>query len=267
MAPLKKVDTAAALAKAREVLAAINGRMAKLGQDREAALIGDDDGEVFKLDQQIEESERLARTGRDRIRLLEMIARKEEAERVAKRRAALIERIGAKFAERDREAVELQKDLTSADARFRKMIELANECAAAWPWEQSQIHAAGLSPATIKTLVSYELFRVGARPFLGGRPGEVAQQDFPGGQAPTLHLRGQPEAVKPLGDAMREASAYAGRVMRGEIVAPRPEPPPNVSEKIDPAPQQPPAEAPPPVGTRTAAQIQATIPKQQLKIF
>jgi hypothetical protein len=221
-----------------------------------------DDRELLRLDAQIEEAERLARTHRDRVRLLEGRAAQEERERVAVRRRDLIERNAKKLAERDSAGAELQKTLATADAQFRKLIELTTEVAMAWSWEAPQIHAAALSPATIKTLVAHEIFRVGARPFLGGRPGESPQQDFPGGQSPSLQLRGQPEKITPLADALREASTFAGRVMRGEIVTPQPAP--AVSEKTAAAPalpQQPPAE---PARLRSASEIQAGIPKLKL---
>jgi hypothetical protein len=104
---LVKKDTGAALARAREALAALDARLEKLGRDREAALLGDDDGVVLKFDQQIEECERLIRTQRDRVRLLEAVVAKEEAERVAQRRAALITRIEKKLDERNVLVVEL----------------------------------------------------------------------------------------------------------------------------------------------------------------
>jgi len=74
-----------------------------------------------------------------------------------------------------------------------------------------------LSGLAIKALLMHEIYRVGARPFVGGTAGELKQADLPGGLCPDHRLLGQPERIEPFGARMRKASQAAIDVMRGKI--------------------------------------------------
>ena len=63
----------------------------------------------------------------------------------------------------------------------------------------------------------HEIYRVGARPFVGGTAGELKAPDLPGGQCPDHRLLGQPHLIEPFGARMRKASQAAIDVMRGKI--------------------------------------------------
>jgi hypothetical protein len=66
-------------------------------------------------------------------------------------------------------------------------------------------------------LLQFEFYRVGARPFLGGRPGEIAEQNFPGAAVPRNEWRGTPDKITPFADALRQASKFAVDMMRGKL--------------------------------------------------
>jgi hypothetical protein len=76
---------------------------------------------------------------------------------------------------------------------------------------------AALSGIAVKALLMHEIYRVGARPFVGGSPGELKQVDLPGGQSPRHELLGQPDKIEPFGARMRRASKAAIEVMKGKI--------------------------------------------------
>jgi hypothetical protein len=159
----------------------------------------------------------------DRIRLLEEQARQEEAAAVVKRRGDLVVRFEKKLAEADREADELQNLLAQAEKKFRRIIELRTDARAAWPIGDSHANAvagtaegAALSGAAVKRLLSWHLYRIGARPFLGGRPGEIKEEDFPGAAVSRNEVRGRPLDITPFADALRAASKFAVDMMKGK---------------------------------------------------
>jgi hypothetical protein len=76
---------------------------------------------------------------------------------------------------------------------------------------------AALSGIAVKALLMHEIYRVGARPFVGGTAGELKAPDLPGGLCPDHRLLGQPHLIEPFGARMRKASQAAIDVMRGKI--------------------------------------------------
>ena len=59
--------------------------------------------------------------------------------------------------------------------------------------------------------------RIGARPFLGGRPGEIVEETFPGAVCPRNEVRGRPLDITPFADALRAASKFAVDMMKGKL--------------------------------------------------
>ena len=143
---------------------------------------------------------------------------------MVKRRADLVVRFEKKLAQADAEAVELQELLAQAEKKFRKIITLRSDARAAWPIGDSHANAvagtaegAALSGAAVKRLLSWHLYRIGARPFLGGRPGEIKEEDFPGAACPRNEVRGRPLDITPFADALRAASKFAVDMMKGKL--------------------------------------------------
>jgi hypothetical protein len=223
MAPFKK-KAETRLADARAAQAEAVRRVAQVGAARSKAILDEDDTTARKLDAELEEAQRDARIAGERVRLLEAEAQREEADAVVKRRGDLIVRFEKKLAEADREADELQNLVAAAEKKFRRIITLRTDARAAWPIGDSHANAAAgtaegaaLSGAAVARLLQFEFYRVGARPFLGGRPGEIAEQNFPGAVCPRNEWRGIPDKITPFADALRAASKFAVDMMRGKL--------------------------------------------------
>jgi hypothetical protein len=223
MAPFrKKAETR--LADARAALADTSRQIGVLEAQRNAALLADDDPTAAKLYAELETLRGPARGHADKVALLEAEAGREEAEAVIKRRGDLVVRFEKKLAQADAEAAELQELIAQAEKKFRKIITLRSDARAAWPIADSNAAAtagtaegAALSGGAVAKLLQFEFYRIGARPFLGGRPGEIKEQDWPGAVCPRNEWRGMPEKITPFADALRQASKFAVDMMRGKL--------------------------------------------------
>ena len=74
-----------------------------------------------------------------------------------------------------------------------------------------------MSPEAVMALLSYEFYKISARPLLGGRPGERARPALPGARSPNLQIALTPEKIEPFIQRLRTASAFAVRTLRDEI--------------------------------------------------
>jgi hypothetical protein len=198
----------------RQLLSDTNSQVEKLRRQRANELRGAaDNGELDKLDAEIQRLELLASRHAERIKLLEAEAAEAEAQRRVKEKEALIERIEKKANAREAAALEIAEGIAKADAGLRKLLETARDLQAGWGWQAHDLPAILVSPSAIVTAIQHELFRLGARPLLGGgmdRPG--AGVNFPGGKAPRLEIAGLPNSVPALVERMKEASA--SKIMR-----------------------------------------------------
>ena len=122
MAPFRQ-KAATRLAAAQAALAEVDNKLAEIGRTRAQRLLaGDGASAIAKLDAEIATLQHAAQTERDRIRLLEAEAEREEAEAVVRRRADLMVRFQKKLNEADAVAGELQDTMATAEALFRKVI-------------------------------------------------------------------------------------------------------------------------------------------------
>ena len=223
MAPFKK-RAETRLADARAALADATRQIGVIEAQRAKAILDEDDAAARKLDAQLEELRRDARIGADRIKLLEDQARQEQADAVLQRRKAHVARFTKKLNDADQVADELQATIEQADKLFRKLITLREDARVAWWGSNSHENALAVSPdgaalsgIAVKALLMHEIYRVGARPFVGGTAGELKAPDLPGGQCPDHRLLGQPHLIEPFGARMRKASQAAIDVMKGKI--------------------------------------------------
>jgi hypothetical protein len=212
------------LESARAAHADANRQIGVIEAQRAKAILDEDDTAARKLDAQLEELRRDARIGADRIKLLEEQARQEEADAVLQRRKAHVARFTKKLSDADQVADELQATIETADKLFRKLIQLREDARVAWWGSNSHENALAVSPdgaalsgLAVKALLMHEIYRCGARPFVGGTAGELKQVDLPGGQCPDHRLLGQPHLIEPFGARMRKASQAAIDVMKGKI--------------------------------------------------
>ena len=201
-----------------------NAKLSDTGRRRDQLLLAGDERGLDAIEGELAGLQKAAVRQADRIRLLEEQARQEEAAAVVKRRGDLVVRFEKKFAEVRREADELQNLLAQAEKKFRRIIELRTDARAAWPIGDLHANAvagtaegAALSGAAVKRLLSWHLYRIGARPFLGGRPGEIVEENFPGAVCPRNEVRGRPLDITPFADALRAASKFAVDMMKGKL--------------------------------------------------
>jgi hypothetical protein len=218
----KKASTI--LAEAQQELLDTNAKLSDIGRRRDQLLLAADERGLDAIEVELANLQKAAVRHADRIKLLEEQARQEEAEAVLKRRKDHVVRFTKKLADAEQVADELQATIEQADKLFRKLIQLREDARAAW-WGSTPHEAAlsispdgcALSGIAIKALLMHEIYRVGARPFVGGTPGELKQPDLPGGLCPDHRLLGQPHLIEPFGARMRKASQAAVDVMRGKI--------------------------------------------------
>jgi hypothetical protein len=227
-----KKSPATRLADARAALAAVETRVAERERNRQARLLaGDPAAEIAVLDAEMAGLRDEAGIERDRIALLVEAVRQEENAAALKRRGDLINRFAAKLAKADELAAELQEDIAKVEKTFRRIIVLREEARAAFAVQSSHANAAAtaiegcaMSGPAVRALLSYELYRVSARPVLGGTPGAFSQASLPGALSPRLELQMRPEGIVPFADALRAASAFAVDLLRKELTMPPPEP-------------------------------------------
>jgi hypothetical protein len=212
---------------ARTAHADAEKRIGKLEDARITALLADNDAKAARLDAELENQKRLARGHGDKIRLLEVEAEHEAADRRVREHEGLVQRFAKKLSDADVIAAELQADIALVEKKFRKIIALREEARAGFAVRTPHAAAAAGAPdgcalagAAVKTLLMYEFYRVGARPFLGGYSGAKREPDFPGGLCPNTELALQPEKIEPFAAALQRGSQFAVELLRAEFALP-----------------------------------------------
>jgi hypothetical protein len=204
------------LAAAQAALADTTSKIAELDQQYNESLLADDNAGAVKLGIEITNLKLEARAHARKCELVKEKAAEEERARKAAEKAALVEKIEAKIAQRDgaMEGVAAAiKQLVSASERA---IELGREIIDAWTWPMHDLPPALLTPPSIMTAISQELFRTSHHPrrFGGADTDVLAGHALPGSRAPTLQLAENPSRVRPLLDVVTDASAFAKNFLR-----------------------------------------------------
>ena len=236
------------LAAAQSALAEIEQKLSELAAKREARLLaGDAAGAITRIDDEIATLRRAEQTERDRITLLNKEAEHQEKLAIARRRAGMIDRVEKKLAAADALADELQAAIGQCDALLRKIVKARSELLPVMQLGDAHVNAAvlnpdgcALAPGAIVALLKFEIYRQGARPFVGGTPGAVVEPSYPGGQSPKLEWSLQPDRITPLAKTLRNASAFTVSLLRGEsapiVLELPPEPEPSVTPEQEQAP-------------------------------
>jgi hypothetical protein len=214
----QSADTETLRAEAQSALQAIDAEIAELDKGR------------LELEPQavVAKEIALAAARRDQVRRIELLDERRAEElrqRQAKAQKDLIGRVERKLGERQVAALEIAEGIKMADAGLRRLIDIARDSQAAWPWQASDLAPTLLAPSAIISAIEREIYRQGARPVLGGGMDKFgAGIHFPGGKPTRIELAGMPQAIKPLADLMQEASDLASAIMRGKtgnaVVAP-----------------------------------------------
>jgi hypothetical protein len=250
----RKKNGAAALEDTQQLLADTNRQIEEQRRCRSDELSGAaDESALDTFDAEIKRLEILAGRHNERIALLESAAAEAERERRVKEKEGLIKRIEKKaHDERRAAALEISEGIARADAGLRKLLAIARDTQAAWPWQSHELQPCMLTPSAILAAITHELYRVGARPRLfGGMDTKFdAGINFPGGKPTRLELAGLPERIPKLVDVMAEANELMSRVMRGKATAP-PAPPATM-----PADEPSPGPSPAPSATGATAEAE-----------
>jgi hypothetical protein len=109
------------LEKARADLAAIEGKLAKLAQQREQVLAADDVEPLLLIDQQAEQEQRRLILVQNKIALLEAQVAAEELADQRARRAAAIKRVEAMLPDRAKIVAEIEAAVKALPAMFKKL--------------------------------------------------------------------------------------------------------------------------------------------------
>jgi hypothetical protein len=211
---------------ARAAHAAYLRQIADKQSARNAALLaGEGIAAIARIDGELAALEHASRTEASRIALLDVEVAREKQAAVAKQRQAHIVRFAKKLAEADTLAREMQDDdLPQFLKKIRKIIELREGARAGFAVTSSHANAAAgaiegcaFSGDAVLGLLQYELYRISAKPLLGGRPGERTHPPLPGAKCPRLEWQHTPERITGFADALRAASKFAVDTLRSEI--------------------------------------------------
>jgi hypothetical protein len=223
-ATMAKKSAAITLTEAQQELLATNAKLSDTSRRRDQLLLAGDERELDRIEAEVANLQRQHERSVARIRLLEQQIEQDEADAVLQRRKAHVARFAKKLNDADQVADEVQGCIEQLDKLYRKLITLREDARVAWWGSTPHEMALSISPdgcalsgLAVKAMLMHEIYRCGARPFVGGTPGELKQVDLPGGQCPDHRLLGQPHLIEPFGARMRKASAAAIDVMKAKV--------------------------------------------------
>jgi hypothetical protein len=204
------------LASAQAALEETNRKLAELDQRRNECLLADDNEGAIKHGIAITSLKLEARAHADKIELLRGLVEKEAAEIRAKDREALVGKLEAKLAQRDKAMADVGAAIKQLASASERAIKLGREVIDAWPsWPMHDLPPALLTPAAILSVISHELFRASHHPrrYGGADTDPLAGHELPGSRPPTLQLAEDPARVRSLNDVVRDASEFARRFL------------------------------------------------------
>jgi hypothetical protein len=179
---MQRKPLGSSLETARQSLLDLQSQIETLRQQRDQALLRDDDPQASRLQGRLEGLERVSRTASEKVRLLEAQASREASEQAAREKEALIVRIEARFAERDTAGAELAQLVAQADKTFVRVLELGQEIAGMWEWRPGDLGSALCSVGAMTVALQNEIYRISGRPAPGGGLPHTAPPAFPGGR-------------------------------------------------------------------------------------
>jgi len=161
-------NTAAAIAKTRELLAAAEARLAEMGRERRAALLQqtDDLGEVRRIERAQDEERRTIAIYSDRLGALDVELRRERQEQRERERGVAIEKIQKRLAARDVLAVELEAAICKVGELYFALADSDN-VAHDWPGPAPRPGFGAINLDELRREVGWAMFSAG-RP-IGGR--------------------------------------------------------------------------------------------------
>ena len=221
---MAKKTAAHRLDDARAAIDAATKTITDLETRRNAALLKDDDELAAKLFGELETLRTVARGHADKIKLLEGEAQRENAARIVKEHQGLIGRFEKVLDGSDTDLTEGAHLIAQGWKKIESGIAKRESARAAFNVHSSHARGAAesidgcaMAGEAILHLLSFEFYRISAKPLLGGRSGERPRPHLPGAKPPRLELQLQPDKITPLAEKVRTASAFAVTLLRQEI--------------------------------------------------
>jgi hypothetical protein len=204
------------LASAQAALEETNRKLAELNEQRNAALLRDDNAAAVQFGIEATNLKLTARAEEDKIALLRKLVAEEERERRAQEKAALIEQVEAKIEQRDKVLEEVAAAIKQLANASERVMSLNRDIIAAWPWAPHDLPPALLTPLSISAAISHESFRLSYHPrrYGGMDVDPLAGLGLPGSRAPRLDLLEDPARVRPMVEVIRDASEFARQFLR-----------------------------------------------------
>jgi hypothetical protein len=199
------------LAAAQAALEEANRKLAELNEQRNAALLKDDDQEAIRLGSEIDALQQAAKAHEDKVRLLREAVAEEERERRVRERKGLIKRIQDKLDRRLALARRYEVLEQERGRLWAELHEVAAGITAAWPGGGTVPAGCLLDKTSLRVQWETEAARLNSNPDrLGGmgllhpdRPATI-----PGARAGDLRLIWQPERLQSFVDAVAQANAF-----------------------------------------------------------
>jgi hypothetical protein len=204
------------IASAQAELQQANARLAELTEQRNAALLKDDNATAISLGVEATNLRLTTRAIEDKITLLREQAAREDQERRAQERERVIEGIEKKIAQRDRAIYDVAAAIKQLAVASEKAIKLGRDVIAAWTWHAHDLAPALLSSPAILTVISHELYKCSYHPrrYGGLDTDPLAGHMLPGSRCPRLEWTEQPERTRPMVDVVADASTFAKQFLR-----------------------------------------------------
>lgn len=244
---------------ARAAIEVATKQIADIEAQRNGALLADNDDLAVKLLAKLETLRAVARGHADKIGLLQGEVQREQAAATVRSHQAQIGQFAKMLDASDTDLIDgadligqgWKKILAGIEKRERALPAFAVHSAHA-RGSGTNIDGAAMSAEAIVHLLSFEFYRISARPLLGGRPGERTRPALPGAKPVRIEHALMPEKIEPFASKVRAASAFAVQLLTEEI---------GKGGDVDVPAPAPPNETDPP-WTRTAAEIQRDMQRE-----
>ena len=163
------------LAEAQTELVDTNVKLSDTDRRRDQLLLAGDERGLDAIEGELASLQKAAVRQADRIPMLEEQARQEEAAAVVKRRGDVVVRFEKKLQRPTRKPTNCRPSRDRPKRSSGRSSHCEPDASAAWPIGDLHANAvagtaegAALSGAAVKRLLSWHLYRIGARPFRGG---------------------------------------------------------------------------------------------------
>jgi hypothetical protein len=158
--PFKR-DTASALTSAQEDVAAVEGKISGLQQERHARLLDSELTVIEKLDQQLADQHRALKVHHDRVTALRQQQRRERYAELERERAEAIAALKKSFKTTHGKAVALENAVTQLGDALFDFLETRESAFASWPDHLPRLDYQFLHRSNVMKELGWALFSAG----------------------------------------------------------------------------------------------------------